>query len=137
MGTAARLASATLESRRQRTAGFQEMIWKFVSGQIPDIHLLGPPLGPNRISNQLNLSAPGAEGEALALKLDLQGFAVAAHPPCLARSNGPSHVLQALGIPHELSRASILLTLGSDYPVGTLERFCQAYQHCVEQLRRF
>jgi cysteine desulfurase len=85
-----------------------------------------------RLPNTLNLSFLCIEGESLLLNLDLEGIAVSSGSACTSGSLEPSHVLLAMGIPHEIAQSAIRFSLGwnnteedVDYVVEVLPRIVQ------------
>jgi len=76
------------------------------------VRLNGDPV--NRLPNNANLSVRYIEGEALLLRLDLAGIAASSGSACTSGSLDPSHVLLAIGLPHEIAHGSLRLTLSED-----------------------
>jgi len=81
----------------------------------------------HRLPNNLNMCFKYIEGEALLLRLDLAGIEGSSGSACTSGSLDPSHVLLAIGLPHEIAHGSLRLTLGDgtteedvDYVIDTL-----------------
>ena len=68
----------------------------------------------NRIPNTLNLTIHGVSGESILMALDREGFCVSTGSACTTGSALPSHVLTAMGVPLDLARGSLRLTVGKD-----------------------
>jgi cysteine desulfurase len=107
---AAELLYQNLEDESQRQTALRNKIISWVSENIENSSLNGHPT--QRLPNNINVSIEGVEGESLLLALDLDGIAVSTASACSSKSAEPSHVLTALGIPSELARGSLRITLG-------------------------
>ncbi|GAB1481685.1 aminotransferase class V-fold PLP-dependent enzyme [Treponema sp.] len=101
------LASYGEKTRRQRTALRDGLLEK-----IPNIRINGHTLSV--LPNTLNVSFPGAEGEAILLSLDILGIQASTGSACASGSLEPSHVLMATGVGPELAHGSIRFSLGRD-----------------------
>lgn len=134
-GVAARLATESFSARMESVQLNQRRLWDLISAQDHNVHLLGSPLGSYRVGQNLNLAAPGAEGEAQALRLDLLGYEVASGAACVSPSQRHSPVLRALGIAPELSACQILLTLSGTETDEELSGFAEAYTRTIKKLR--
>lgn len=66
---------------------------------------------PLRVANNLNVSIPGLDGEMATVALDSEGIAVSTRSACTTGEEGPSHVIQALGVSTELEQGAIRITL--------------------------
>ena len=69
---------------------------------------------PNRLPNNANFSFQFIEGESLLIMLDMEGICGSSGSACTSGSLDPSHVLMAIGLPHEIAHGSLRLTLGAD-----------------------
>ena len=101
------------------------MFIRGVLSKVPHARLNGHP--EKRLPNNINISAAYVEGEALVLSLDMEGVACSTGSACTSESLEPSHVLKAIGLPHELAHGSVRFTLGRqtkreeiDYVTGIL-----------------
>ena len=83
------------------------------SGEIPEVTAQRPPHGAPAQQRERSPSAD-IEGEALLLRLDLAGIAGSSGSACTSGSLDPSHVLLAIGLPHEIAHGSLRLSLGTD-----------------------
>jgi len=125
MGKAIELATQNLEKNAQHMIALRDKLIAGVMERIPDVRLNGHPT--NRLPNNCNISVRYIEGEALLLRLDLAGIAGSSGSACTSGSLDPSHVLLAIGLPHEIAHGSLRLTLSSstteeeiDYVLDTL-----------------
>ena len=93
--------------------------------EIPHSRLNGDPV--HRLPNNVNMCFAGIEGESLLMMLDMFGIAVSSGSACTSGSLDPSHVLLAIGLPHEIAHGSLRITLGentteeeADYIIATV-----------------
>lgn len=82
-----------------------------------------------------NISFEGIEGESLLLMLDLKGIAASSGSACTSGSLDPSHVLLALGLPHEVAHGSLRLSLGYDNTDEEVDYILDVLPPIIEQLR--
>jgi cysteine desulfurase len=80
-----------------------------------------------RLPNTALISMPGKLAETLVIKFDLAGFAVSAGAACSSGKVGASHVLEAMGLPVEVARGAVRVSLGRDTPAEDVERFVAAW----------
>jgi cysteine desulfurase len=109
-GLAARLAKEELPDYARRVFALRNKLRDGLTAAIPKVKVNGHPV--NVLPNTLNLSFPGAEGEAILLYLDLAGIEVSTGSACASGSLEPSHVLLATGVGPELAHGSIRFSLG-------------------------
>jgi cysteine desulfurase len=131
---AARLAQSQRDAESSRLASLRDQLIHAVLARIPDVRLSGP--NDNRLPNNAHFCFSGVEGESLLLSLDMAGVYASAGSACSTGSVEPSHVLLALGIPVEIARGALRLTLGrstTEEAVNyTVDRLCEI----VHELRR-
>lgn len=89
----------------------------------------------NRLSGNVNLCFEGIEGESLLLLLDAQGIAASSGSACTSGSLDPSHVLLALGRPHEIAHGSLRLTLSEYNTEEEVDCIIEAVPKVVSRLR--
>jgi cysteine desulfurase len=111
IGKAAELSKLWLESggAAEMTA-MRDRLQDSILAAMDDVGVNG--LGAPRVPNTTNLWFDHIEGEALVIALDLKGLAVSSGAACSSGAIEPSHVLLAMGLPHQRARASIRLSLG-------------------------
>jgi cysteine desulfurase len=109
-GKAAELALQDLPIYGEKMMKLRTMLRDGLLEKIPNIKINGHPT--DVLPNTLNVSFPGAEGEAILLTLDLLGIEVSTGSACASGSLDPSHVLLALGATPELAHGSIRFSLG-------------------------
>ena len=134
-GVAAERAAQERVARVAHTAKIQQQLWTALEKKVPYIRLNGPPPGPERISNQLNVSFEFVEGEGLMLMLDTRGVAVASGTACVSKSLKPSPVLSAIGVDESLARGSLILSPGKDTSAEEIDFALEAVVGVVGRLR--
>lgn len=102
--------------------------------QIPHTRLNGS--RTERLPNNINVCFEFIEGESLLLNLDLKGIAGSSGSACTSGSLEPSHVLLALGLPHEIAHGSLRLTLGRDNTDAEIDYVLECLPPIVERLRQ-
>ena len=124
-GMAAALALQDLPEYQRKTSALKERLARGLLANIPNIKINGHPA--DVLPNTLNVSFPGAEGEAILLSMDMAGIEASTGSACASGSLEPSHVLMAIGLGPELAHGSIRFSLGwgtgeedVDYIVETL-----------------
>ena len=88
-----------------------------------------------RVPNTSLISFPGLEGETLMMRLDLEGFAVSTGSACASGRIEPSHVLEAMGVPKELARGTIRISLGMGNSKQDVDRFVETLTRILPALR--
>ena len=88
-----------------------------------------------RLPNNVNVCFQFIEGESLLLNLDLRGIAASSGSACTSGSLDPSHVLLAMGLPHEIAHGSLRLTLGRDNTREQVNYVLQEIPEIIERLR--
>jgi cysteine desulfurase len=88
-----------------------------------------------RLPNNANLSFEFIEGESLLLALDQLGIAASTGSACASGSLDPSHVLLAIGLPHEIAHGSLRLTVGDQTTVEDVDYAIESVKAAVERLR--
>jgi cysteine desulfurase len=109
-GRAAELAASELPEFARRLGSLRERLRRGIEERVPHVRINGHP--ERVLPNTLNVSFPGAEGEAILLSLDIEGIEVSTGSACASGSLEPSHVLMATGVEPELAHGSIRFSLG-------------------------
>lgn len=127
LGAAIQLATEQLEENRANMTALRDRLMTGIQARISEVKLNGHPT--NRLPNNVNFSFKYIEGESILLMLDMNGIAASSGSACTSGSLDPSHVLLALGLPHEIAHGSVRLTLGDetteediDYTIDVLEK---------------
>lgn len=101
--------------------------------KIPVSRLNGDPV--KRLCGNVNVSFEAVEGEALLLRLDLKGVCGSSGSACTSGSLDPSHVLLAIGLPHEVAHGSLRLSLGDDTTDEDVDYILEVLPGVVQTLR--
>ena len=133
LGAAAELAVAHMEENAARISALRDRLIDGVLERIPFTRLNGP--RENRLPNNASFCFEFVEGEGLLLMLDMKGIAGASGSACTSGSLDPSHVLLALGLPHEIAHGSLRLTLGTDTTQQEIDTVLEVLPPIVERLR--
>ncbi|MEO9365399.1 MAG: cysteine desulfurase family protein [Nitrososphaera sp.] len=131
-GIAALGAAAALP--RADTGPLRDRLEDLVLERIPDAVIHGR--GAKRVPNTTNIAFPGIEAEALVIALDLAGFAVSTGAACSSGATRPSHVLEAMGVPAAVARASVRISLGRGNTMEDVEALVEALVKAVDRLRK-
>ena len=111
IGKAIELATDNLDEHAKRLTALRDELIKGLEEKIPYAKINGP-RGDKRLPGNVNLSFIGVEGETLLLDLNDKGILCSTGSACASASLDPSHVLLAIGRPHEWAHGSLRLTLG-------------------------
>jgi cysteine desulfurase len=135
LAKAAELATAQMGEDQPRLFELTEKLGDSITRRIHGAHRNGH--ARQRIGNTINFSFEGCEEEGLLLGLDLEGVAVSSGSACAVGSLEPSHVLKAMGLPHELARAAVRFSFGKSSTAEDVDYILQALDRVVERLRTF
>ena len=89
----------------------------------------------NRLPGNVNMCFEGIEGESLLLLLDMKGIQASSGSACTSGSLDPSHVLLAIGLPHEVAHGSLRLSLSEENTMDEVEYIISTVPEIVEYLR--
>ncbi len=133
-GVAAELAAREQPATHERLTGIRDAIEAAVRATVPDlvVHAAAAPRAPNI----LNMSAPGVDSEALLMHLDLAGLACASGSACSTGTVEPSHVLAAMGVPHDLGIAAVRMSVGALNTPEQVPHIAQTFAQCVAKVRQ-
>ena len=133
-GKAAELAKADIEHYTTHTKALREKLKNGLLGKIPNIKINGHP--EKVLPNTLDVSFPGAEGEAILLHLDLLGVDVSTGSACASGSLEPSHVLMATGLGPELAHGSIRFSFGKYNTESDVDYILEKFPPVIDKLRK-
>lgn len=132
MAAAFREALEGMEEKQKKVIALRDRLIQGLS-EIPHSILNGD--RENRLPGNVNFCFEGIEGESLLLLLDDKGISASSGSACTSGSLEPSHVLLALGRPHELAHGSLRLTVGEENTMEEMEYIIRAVRETVEYLR--
>ena len=132
-GVAARMAAETMEARTRKEQELRDYFIRRVLDEVPYTRLNGDP--EKRLPNNANFSFRFIEGESLLIMLDMKGIAGSSGSACTSGSLDPSHVLLAIGLPHEKAHGSLRLTLDTDNTEEEIDFILEKLPQIVARLR--
>jgi len=132
-GLAARLALQDLDAFSQSVRKLRNMLKEGLEAKVPNIRVNGHPR--EVLPNTLNVSFPGAEGEAILLSLDIMGIEASTGSACASGSLDPSHVLMATGVGPELAHGSIRFSLGRSTTEEDIRYVLETVPSIIARLR--
>lgn len=132
-GKAVELAAANMEERTKKEAELRDYMIERVLKEVPFTRVNGH--RKNRLPNNINFCFQFIEGESLLIMLDMKGICGSSGSACTSGSLDPSHVLLAIGLPHEIAHGSLRLTLGADTTKEDIDYTIDAIKEIVAQLR--
>lgn len=133
MAEALKLACDEMEIHNVKLAEMRDYIIREIQREIPYVKLNGHPV--KRLPGNVNMSFKYIEGESLLLSLDLKGICASTGSACASGSLDPSHVLLAIGLPHEIAHGSLRITLGYENTEEEVETFLKVLPEIVNKLR--
>ena len=133
LGEAARLAAEELEWESKHNRELRDRLIQGVLDNVPDSLLTGHPT--QRLPNNASVCVHYVEGESMLLNLDMEGIAASSGSACTSGSLEASHVLLAIGLPHDLAHGSLRLSVGRDNTTQEVDRFLEVFPPIVEKLR--
>jgi len=133
LGAAIKRAGETRMETAPRIAAMRDALIEGILQKIPEVRLNGDPV--NRLPNNVNVSVRYIEGEALLLRLDMMGIAGSSGSACTSGSLDPSHVLLAIGLPHEIAHGSLRLTLSEETTHEEVDEVLRVLPGIVQTLR--
>lgn len=132
-GKAAELAMETMEERATYESELRDYLMERVMAEVPYTRVNGH--RTNRLPNNANFSFQFVEGESLLILLDSKGICGSSGSACTSGSLDPSHVLLAIGLPHEIAHGSLRLTLSEENTKEDMDQVVDAIKAILERLR--
>lgn len=133
IGKAIELATESLEDHNKKITKLRD---RLIDGllKVPHTRLNGP-RGEKRLPGNANITFEFIEGESILLSLDFEGVCASSGSACTSGSLDPSHVLLAIGLPHELAHGSLRLTLGDGSTDEDVDYVLEVVPPIIERLR--
>lgn len=132
-GVAARRAAETMRERTQKEIQLRDYMIQRINAEVPNCKLNGHP--SRRLPNNVNFSFEFVEGESLLIMLDMEGICASSGSACTSGSLDPSHVLLAIGLPHEIAHGSLRLTLSDETTKEDIDFTVDKIKKIVKKLR--
>lgn len=132
-GKAVEIAMNTMEERQKKEIAMRDYLIDHILAEVPYVRLNGD--RKRRLPNNVNFSFQFVEGESLLIMLDMQNICASSGSACTSGSLDPSHVLLAIGLPHEIAHGSLRLTLNEDITEDEIKYVIVKIKEIVEKLR--
>lgn len=133
MGAAAERAVCTMEERSSKECELRDYMIARIEKEIPYCRLNGH--RTKRLPNNVNFCFHFVEGESMLIMLDMKGICASSGSACTSGSLDPSHVLLAIGLPHEIAHGSLRLTLSEDITKEEVDYVVDVLTEIVQNLR--
>ena len=132
-GKAAKLAIPSMEERARHESELRDYLMDRIMEEIPYARINGD--RNNRLPNNANFAFQFIEGESLLIMLDSKGICGSSGSACTSGSLDPSHVLLAIGLPHEIAHGSLRLTMSEDNTKEEMDYVVDSIKEIVQRLR--
>lgn len=132
-GKAVERAVSTMEARTKKERELRDYLIERIEKEIPYCRLNGD--RTKRLPNNVNFSFRFIEGESLLIMLDMKGICASSGSACTSGSLDPSHVLLAIGLPHEIAHGSLRMTLSEETTKEDLDYVVENLKEIVGNLR--
>ena len=133
MAKAAQIAIANMEANQKKETELRNHLMERLEKEVPYCRLNGD--RQQRLPNNVNFCFRFIEGESLLILLDQKGICASSGSACTSGSLDPSHVLLAIGLPHEIAHGSLRLTLSEDTTLEEIDFVADQVKAIVERLR--
>lgn len=132
-GKAIELAVAEMPAKAEHITRLRDKLIKGIMGTVPYTRLNGHPA--KRLPGNVNIAYEYIEGESVLLNLDMVGIAASSGSACSSASLEPSHVLTAIGLPHEIAHGAIRFSLGRETTEAQIDRVLELLPGIITKLR--
>jgi len=122
-----------MEREAKKISGLRDALQEKIKKDIPQVRFNGHPA--ERLPNNLSVSVKYIDGEALALRLDMEGIACSTGSACSSEKGTPSHTLKAIGLSAEWLQGTIRFSLGKNNRLEEVNYCAKALQKVVKELR--
>ena len=133
IGKAIKIAAGNIDKHNEQLSEIRDHMIKRILSEIPYTRLNGHP--EKRLPGNVNVCFRFIEGEALLLSLDIKGIAASSGSACTSGSLDPSHVLLAIGLPHEIAHGSLRLTISEETTMEEADYVVDSLIEIVARLR--
>ncbi len=134
MGAASKRAFAIMEDKAKKEMELRDYMIARIKEEVPYCRLNGDE--KKRLPNNVNFSFQFIEGESLLIKLDMEGICASSGSACTSGSLDPSHVMLAIGLPHEIAHGSLRLTLSEENTKEEIDFTVDRIKEIVAYLRK-
>lgn len=133
LATAIKIATDNIDVNRNKLISLRDYLIQRIENEIPYVKLNGH--RTNRLPGHVNFSFQYIEGESLLLMLDMNNIAASSGSACTSGSLDPSHVLLAIGLPHEIAHGSLRLSMGVENTKEDVDYVVEKLVMIVQRLR--
>jgi cysteine desulfurase len=133
LGKAVEIAMNTMEERQKKEIALRDLLITRILREVPYVRLNGD--RTRRLPNNANFSFQFIEGESLLIMLDMQNICASSGSACTSGSLDPSHVLLAIGLPHEIAHGSLRLSMGEGSTEEDVDYVLEVVPPIIERLR--
>lgn len=133
LGAAIELAAQDIPARTEKIRRLRERLVDGILAAVPKTRLNGG--REQRLAGNVNISFEAVEGEALLLRLDMMGICASSGSACTSGSLDPSHVLLAIGLPHEIAHGSLRLSLSESTTDAEIDYILECIPQVIHTLR--
>lgn len=133
LAKAAEIATANMKERTAEEIKVRDHLIERIEKEIPYAKLNGDRV--KRLPNNVNFSFQFVEGESMLILLDSKGICASSGSACTSGSLDPSHVLMAIGLPHEIAHGSLRLTLNEEITKEDMDYVVDCLKEIVQKLR--
>jgi len=130
---AVEIAFDTMEERTRKECAMRDHLIDRILAEVPYARLNGH--RTKRLPNNVNISFQFIEGESLLIMLDMAGICASSGSACTSGSLDPSHVLLAIGLPHEIAHGSLRMTIGDENTMEEMDYVIEHIKEIVTKLR--
>ena len=130
---ACEIAMAEMEERMKKETELRDYLIERILKEIPYTRLNGH--SKKRLPNNVNISFQFVEGESILIMLDMAGICASSGSACTSGSVDPSHVLLAIGLPHEIAHGSLRLTIGYENTKEEMDAVVDNLKRIITNLR--
>ena len=134
LGKAVEIRARDMRAEAERVRALRDRMWEGIRARVPDVRLNGHPT--ERLPGTANICYRNVESESIVLGLDLKGIAVSAGSACTAGSVEPSHVLVAMGVPHDWAMGSVRSSLCRSTTAEDVEYVVASVAEVVAKVRK-
>lgn len=131
---AAQLSFDALSDKMAKETALRDHLIERISKEIPYCRLNGD--RERRLPNNVNFSFQFIEGESMLIMLDMQGICASSGSACTSGSLDPSHVLLAIGLPHEIAHGSLRLTVSPENTMEQMDFVVDELKKIIDRLRQ-
>jgi cysteine desulfurase len=134
LARAMELVQSSRRTENERLAACRDQLITGILQTIPDSQLTGHPR--HRLPNSASFVFAGCEADAILMHLDLAGIQAASGSACTSGMPEASHVLTAMGLPHDLALGALRLTLGRQTSAADIETVLEILPGVIEKVRQ-